>query len=160
MNFLMVFDFTQFWLDGRPGNEYFWISHKIFGHLIPMPPLGVHPQWFETTWNRYERILLLCIFYSNLSLVWKKLNKYLGILRCIEIYCTIRKDFTTLCRRYLLAFVPISIYAPDRHSKYAMHYKFDNLAITLSVVSSKQLVDINFVRALWFSQLHMPKIWK
>ena len=60
MNFLMVFDFTQFWLDGRPGNEYFWISHKISGHLTPMTPLGVHPQWFETTWNRYERFLLLC----------------------------------------------------------------------------------------------------
>ena len=59
MNFLMVFDFTQFWLDGRPGNEYFWISHKIFGHLTPLTPLGVHPQWFETTWNRFERFLLL-----------------------------------------------------------------------------------------------------
>ena len=44
MNFLMVFDFTQFWLDGRPGNEYFRISHKISGHLTPMTPLGVHPQ--------------------------------------------------------------------------------------------------------------------
>ena len=59
MNFLMVFDFTQFWLDGRPGNEYFWICHKISGHLTPMTPLGVHPQWFETTWNRYRRFLLL-----------------------------------------------------------------------------------------------------
>ena len=49
MNFLMVFDFIQFWLDGRPGNECFGISHKIFDHLPPMTPLGVHPQWFETT---------------------------------------------------------------------------------------------------------------
>ena len=40
----MVFDFTQLWLDGWPGNEYFWISHKIFGHLTPMTPLGVHPH--------------------------------------------------------------------------------------------------------------------
>ena len=59
MNFLMVFDFTEFWLDGRPGNEYFWISNKISGHLTPMTPLGVHQQWFETTWNRYKRFLLL-----------------------------------------------------------------------------------------------------
>ena len=57
MNFLMVVDFNQFWLDGRPGNEYFWISQKISGLLTP---LGVHPQWFETTvWNRFEQFLLL-----------------------------------------------------------------------------------------------------
>ena len=59
MIFLMIFDFTQFWLDGRPGNEYFWISHKISGHLTPMTPLDVHPQWFETTWNRYKQFLLM-----------------------------------------------------------------------------------------------------
>ena len=53
----MVFDFTLFWLDGRPSNEYLWISHKISGLLTT---LGVHPQWFETTvWNRFERFLLL-----------------------------------------------------------------------------------------------------
>ena len=55
----MVLDFTQFWLDGWPGNEYFWISHNISGHLTPMTPLGVHPQWFESTWNKYKRFLLL-----------------------------------------------------------------------------------------------------
>jgi hypothetical protein len=44
----MVFDFTQFWLDGRPSNEYFWISHKISDLLTPLTPLGVRPQWFET----------------------------------------------------------------------------------------------------------------
>ena len=61
MNFLMVYDFTQFWLDGRPGNEYFWISHKISGLLTPLTPLGVHPQLLKNTvWNRYERFLLLC----------------------------------------------------------------------------------------------------
>ena len=27
MRFLMVFDFTQFWLDGQPGNEYFLDFH-------------------------------------------------------------------------------------------------------------------------------------
>ena len=61
MNFLMVFDLTQFWLDGRPSNEYFWISHKISGLLTPLTPLDVHPQWFKTTvWNRYKGFLLLC----------------------------------------------------------------------------------------------------
>ena len=55
------FDFTQFWLDGWPGNEYFWIYHKISNLLTPLTSLGVHPQWFETTvWNRYERFLLQC----------------------------------------------------------------------------------------------------
>ena len=43
MHFSMVFDFTQFWLDGWPGNEYFLISHKISGLLTPLSPLGVHP---------------------------------------------------------------------------------------------------------------------
>ena len=74
MNFLMFFDFTQFWLDGRPGNEYFWISHKISDHLTPMAPLDVHPEWFETAWNRYKRFLLLwdCItvFLGSLSFLW------------------------------------------------------------------------------------------
>ena len=51
MFFLMVFDFTQFWLDGRPGNEYLWISHKISGLLTPLTLLGVYPQWFETALN-------------------------------------------------------------------------------------------------------------
>ena len=45
MYFLMVFDFTQIWLDGRPCNECFYIPHKISGLLTP---LGVRPQWFET----------------------------------------------------------------------------------------------------------------
>ena len=58
MNFLSFFYFTQFWLDGRPGNEYFYISHKISDLLTS---LSVHLQWFETTvWNRYERFLLQC----------------------------------------------------------------------------------------------------
>ena len=30
------FDFTQFWLDGQPGNEYFRISHKISDLLTPL----------------------------------------------------------------------------------------------------------------------------
>ena len=44
----MDFDFIQFWLDGRPGNEYFCISHKISDLLTPLTPLSVHPQWFES----------------------------------------------------------------------------------------------------------------
>ena len=60
MCFLMVFDFTQFWLDGWPGNEYFWISHKISGPLTPLTPLGVHPQCLlkmqsETDWSNYSQ---------------------------------------------------------------------------------------------------------
>ena len=35
-------------MTGRPGNEYFWISHQISGLLTPLTPLGVHPQSFET----------------------------------------------------------------------------------------------------------------
>ena len=44
MYFLMVVDFTQFWLDGQPGNEYFRISHQISDLLTPLTLLGVHPQ--------------------------------------------------------------------------------------------------------------------
>ena len=87
MNFLMVFDFTQFWLDGRPGNEYFWISHKISGLLTPLTPLGVHPQLFKTTvWNRYERFLLLwygCteqVFWHNKIQKQKSFTKWINYL--------------------------------------------------------------------------------
>ena len=58
---IMVFDFTQWWMDGRPGNEYFWnFPHKISDLLTPLTPLGVRPQWllivslkmkFETDWS-------------------------------------------------------------------------------------------------------------
>ena len=56
MNFLMVFFFTLFWLDGRPGNEYFWFSLKLSGLLTLLTPLGVHPQCLlkmksETSWS-------------------------------------------------------------------------------------------------------------
>ena len=88
MNFLMVFDFTQFWLDGRPGNEYFWISHKISGHLTPMTPLGVHPQWFETTWNRYKRFLLLW------QMFWKWY--FLNYIQQTTIKSPLRGSFTLL----------------------------------------------------------------
>ena len=48
-------------MDGRPGNEYFQISHNISDLLTPLTPLGVHTQWFETAvWNRYEWFLLQC----------------------------------------------------------------------------------------------------
>ena len=39
MNFLMVLDFTQFWLDGRPGNEYFQkFSQKFWSLDTPDTP--------------------------------------------------------------------------------------------------------------------------
>ena len=61
----MVFDFTQFWLEGRPGNEFFWISHRISGLLTPLTPMGMHPQWFKSTvWNRYAIVTILCLFIS------------------------------------------------------------------------------------------------
>ena len=65
MNFLMVFDFNQFCLDGRPGNEYFWISHKISDLLTPLTPLGTHgcasAVFAENViWNRLKRFLPVC----------------------------------------------------------------------------------------------------
>ena len=33
-----------------------------FWSFDTLTPLGVHPQWFEITWNRYERFLLLCMW--------------------------------------------------------------------------------------------------
>ena len=68
MHFIMVFDFTQFWLDGRPGNEYFSISNKICDLLTPLTPMGVHPQClqiislkmkFETDWSNSSQCVLL-----------------------------------------------------------------------------------------------------
>ena len=59
----MVFDFIQFWLDGRPSNEYFWNSHKISDLLTPLTPLGVHPQCLlkmqsETDWSNSSQCVL------------------------------------------------------------------------------------------------------
>ena len=49
----LFYYFTQFWLDGRPGNEHFSIFHKISDLLTPLTLLCVHLQWFETiVWNR------------------------------------------------------------------------------------------------------------
>ena len=74
----MLFDFTQFWLNYQPGNEYFQISHKISDLLTPLTPLGVHPQWFETTvWNRFERFLLL----------WVRAFKYLPYTKENNLWC-------------------------------------------------------------------------
>ena len=85
-NWQMVFDFTQFWLDGRPGNDYFWISHKISGLLTSLTPLGVHPQWFETTvWNRYEWFLQL---WQKECMVEVESNQFQSVFISILIkYC-------------------------------------------------------------------------
>ena len=74
----IVFDFTQFWLDGRPGNEYFWISHKISGPLTPLTPLGVHPQCLlkmqsETDWSNSSQCVLLC------SVTFFRLRCYINV---------------------------------------------------------------------------------
>ena len=58
----MVFDFTQFWLDGRPGNEFFLISHKISDLLTPLTPLGVRPQWFETDLSHSSYSAMSAVF--------------------------------------------------------------------------------------------------
>ena len=55
---ITIFNFTQWWVDGWPGNECFWISHKISDLLTPLTPLSVRPQLiislkmkFETDWS-------------------------------------------------------------------------------------------------------------
>ena len=69
----MVFDFTQFWLDGRPGNEYFWISHKISDLLTPLRPLDLYPQCLlkmksETDWSNSSQCALgLNVNFSTLN---------------------------------------------------------------------------------------------
>ena len=65
----IVFDFTQFWLDGRPGNEYFWISYKISGLLTPLTPLDLYPQCLlkikpETDWSSVR------MFSKKTSVSW------------------------------------------------------------------------------------------
>ena len=38
-------------------------SHKNSDLWTPLTPLGVHPQWFETTvWNIFKQFLLLCLW--------------------------------------------------------------------------------------------------
>ena len=81
---LMFFYFTQFWLDGRPGNEYLWISHKISGLLTPLTPLGVYPQWLlkmksETDWSNSSQCAAvpsmaaqIWITHDRGCTVWKK----------------------------------------------------------------------------------------
>ena len=46
--FIMVFNFTQFWVDGRPGNKFYCISYVVSNLLTPLGFLGWHQQWFET----------------------------------------------------------------------------------------------------------------
>ena len=74
----IVVDFTQFWLDGRPGNEYFWISHKIFGLLTPLTPLDMYPQCLlkiksETDWSNSSQCAtvawIICSWISSYNLV-------------------------------------------------------------------------------------------
>ena len=66
----MVFDFIQFWLDGRPGNEHFWISHKISDLLTPLTPLGVHLQWFETDLSYTSYSAFLEIAHPRTYIEW------------------------------------------------------------------------------------------
>ena len=82
----MVFDFNQFWLEGRPGNEYFWISHKISGLLTPLTPMGVYPQWLlkmksETESSNSSQ----CAFSSN-SFYFIELRKITNSITKITIF--------------------------------------------------------------------------
>ena len=52
------FDFTQFWLNGRPGNYYFCISHTISDLLTPLTPLGVHPQHIR----RFKKYFIMHLY--------------------------------------------------------------------------------------------------
>ena len=62
MHFIIVFDLTQFWLDGQPGNEYFWIPYNISGLLTPLIRMGV-------LWNRLLKVVISSLKdFSNFSL--------------------------------------------------------------------------------------------
>ena len=39
----MVFDFTQCWVNDRPGNVYFLIPHNFSDLLTPLRPLDLYP---------------------------------------------------------------------------------------------------------------------
>jgi hypothetical protein len=85
----MVFYFTQFWLDGRPSNEYFWIPHKISDLLTHLAPLGVRPQWFETDLSHSSYSVMQGekgqknpIFYSSLQGCKKMSNDKLQDCAC------------------------------------------------------------------------------
>ena len=97
MHFLMVFDFTQFWLDGRPGNEYFWIPHKISDLLIPLTPLGVRPQWFETYLSRSSYSATGASCRSSSSCMPRTSNLF------PSHYCTIvfKSEMTTFCLSFI-----------------------------------------------------------
>ena len=91
----MVFDFIQFWLDGWPGNEHFWISHKISD--TPDTPGGASVVFPENEiWNRLKQFLpfpfesqrnVLKSMFKNISYIEpmsEELGRFLGSARVNE----------------------------------------------------------------------------
>ena len=75
----IVFEFTQWWLNGRPGNGWFWISHNFSDLVTPLRPLDLYPQCVlkmksETDWSNFSQ----CAWGQSLERV---LNKH----KCIQI---------------------------------------------------------------------------
>ena len=57
---IVVFNFTQFWVGGWPGNTYFWISHIVCNLLASLGLLGLHPQCSAVVWNEFKQFLPQC----------------------------------------------------------------------------------------------------
>ena len=77
MYFLKVFYLSPFWLDGWPGNQYFWISHKISVFFTSLTTLDMHRQWFETDMSNSS--------YSEAVVVSKSLVHFLTQLRTLAL---------------------------------------------------------------------------
>ena len=91
---IMVFDFTPWSVDGRPGNEYFSIPHKICDLMTPLTPLGVRPQClqmislkikFETDWTNSSQ----CDFILQNIYPWFMLKIRRRIPPTDRIFCHI-----------------------------------------------------------------------
>ena len=52
----MVFDFTQYWVDGQHGNVYFLISHILSNLLKPLRPLSAVFVDFEKGFENFSSL--------------------------------------------------------------------------------------------------------
>ena len=63
-------------------------SHKNSDLLTPLTPLGVHPQWFETTvWNIFKQFLLLCLWGCSKMYAALKKQDLPSILLFLAVAC-------------------------------------------------------------------------
>ena len=95
--FLNVFDFTQLWLDGRPGNEYFWISHKMFGLLTSWHPLVCVRSDLKQNWAIPPTVKCKSrdiVANANFILGWKLEN---GIDFHTPVWSTLWKCSLCIC---------------------------------------------------------------